>query len=74
MGDKPMTKAARKHHIKTAGQDRCPYCKAENEDDNIEYEDLSPVEDGDIESTAHCLQCGRKWIDIFRLADVREIV
>lgn len=73
-----MTKAGRKHHIETSGLDRCPYCKAEI-DGNVEYQENSNVECGDIEqeavcNKAVCNKCGKKWIDVFRLVDVREIV
>ena len=48
---KPMTKTARKYHLRTAGQERCPFCKAkiDFENTNVEFEDMEPVEDGSIE-------------------------
>lgn len=68
-----MTKAARKRHIANGGTGKCPYCKADLHDD-AEYDDLSPVEDGDVEQTVECGRCLRRWIDVFRLVEVREIV
>jgi len=72
-----MTKAAVKHHIRTAGSDRCPYCKADFGGGMIdgvqECGDLDPVENGDIEQISKCLKCGRRWMDVFRLVEVREI-
>lgn len=75
MDRKPMTKAARKRHLQTSGSDVCPYCKASIADmcDAIDYGPPEPVEDGHLEQKAHCLTCGRKWIDIFRLVDIQEI-
>jgi hypothetical protein len=68
-------KGARKRHIRTAGSEVCPYCKADNDmcGMNIEYGDLDPVEDGDIQQEVKCLQCGRRWMDIYRLVDVHEL-
>lgn len=76
--DKQLSKAAIRRHIKSNGcdvfSDGCLYCKADNElGMTIEYGDFSPVECGDIEQTATCLKCGRKWIDVFSLTEVREI-
>lgn len=70
---KPMTKAARKRHLQTAGQECCPFCKVENDPDTIECEDLNPVEDGEIEQIVKCLVCGRRWMDVFRLVEVKEL-
>ena len=71
-----MTKAAKKRHIQSRGCDiyehGCLYCKQNG--DTLEYGELSPVESGDIEQEVKCPLCGRKWIDVFRIVDVREIV
>jgi C4-type Zn-finger protein len=67
-----MTKAAKKRHLQSAGQDCCPYCK----EDLLEYgdyEELSPVEDGTIEQIVGCEKCGRRWMDVFKLVDVQEL-
>ncbi len=76
-----LTKASKKHHIKTAGLEWCPFCKAGfNEQNNntinnrvVEYGELDPVENGDIQHKGRCLKCGREWIDIFRLVDMYPI-
>lgn len=73
MSDKPMSGAARKRHLRTAGQRVCPYCRADV-DEHVDYEEFSPVEGGDVEQTAECRKCRRRWIDVFRLVEVREIV
>lgn len=66
-----MTEKARKRHLERSGLGKCPYCKAG--DKHIEYGGFEPVEDGDVEQTAGCGKCDRRWIDVFRLVDVREI-
>lgn len=71
---KNLSKAAKRRHIDSAGIDKCPYCKVDICDDNIEYKELEPVEDGSVEQTVKCTSCGRKWIDVFRLVEIREIV
>jgi len=81
--NKPMAKAAKKRHIQSRGCDvyehGCLYCKEGGERDNdqegvtLDYGELSPVENGDIEQQVICQKCGRKWIDVFRLTDVHEI-
>lgn len=69
-----MTEKARKKHIETAGMECCPFCNAENDPDEIlECSELDTVEDGSIEQTVKCLECGRSWMDIFRLVDVTEL-
>ena len=78
MSDKSMAKATRKRHIRSQGCDiydhGCLYCKEGNEyGDSLEFSDFSPVESGDIEQIVTCTKCGRKWIDVFRLVDVKEI-
>jgi hypothetical protein len=68
---KPMTKTAWKHHIATGGQDCCPFCQSEYVDDISCYE-IVTLEDGGLEQKSHCYNCGRAWIDIFTLTDVRD--
>ena len=84
---KPLSLSAQRRHIRSGGCDvyerGCLYCKAGAEGDEtgtvengevLEFGGLSPVENGDIEQEVKCLRCGRKWIDVFRLAEIREIV
>lgn len=66
-----MSKAAKKRHIRDSGM-CCPYCKADME--FMDYHDLDPVENGDIEQKVQCMQCKRYWKDIFRLVDVEELI
>lgn len=79
MDKKPMTKASRKHHIKTNGQDCCPYCKVEIDMETVDYNEFEPIEDGIVcgalaaTQKATCLCCGRKWMDIYQLVDVEEL-
>jgi hypothetical protein len=72
-----MSKAAKRRHIKSNGcdvYDSCPYCKGDTEEGmELDYGDVDAVESGDLEQTVTCLLCGRKWIDVFRLVDVREV-
>ncbi len=71
-----ITPASRRHHIKTAGEDRCPYCKVSVHDlpMGFDYEEPSPVEGGEIEQRVECPSCNGRWVDVFCLVDVREIV
>lgn len=75
--NKPMSKAARKYHIKTSGMDKCPYCKVDLYDNDmneaLEYKEVDFVEDGDIHQEAKCTKCNRRWMDVFRLVEVREL-
>lgn len=61
----------RKKHIETAGSAGCPYCGAAVK--NIDYSNLEPVEDGDVEQECECRNCGNRWKDVFRLVEVREL-
>lgn len=74
---KPLSKAARKYHLKTAGIERCPFCKTDIYEDNeigiIEYGELDPTEDGNIQQTAQCTKCKRRWMDIFQLTEIHEL-
>lgn len=56
--NKPMTKAARKHHLATAGLDCCPYCKISVY--NPTGNDM--VKFGEVDH--------RCWIDVFTLTHV----
>ena len=73
-----LTKASKKYHIQTAGQARCPFCKADFYETNtisgdVEYEDFEPVEDGHIEQVAKCRKCNKRWKDVFQLVDIRGL-
>ena len=70
--NKPMTKAARRRHIDTGGQECCPFCGAEYEA-NVDVEPFDVSEEGEVEQAAQCNQCGRAWVDTFTLSRVREI-
>lgn len=76
-----LTKAAVKRHIKTHGYDiylhGCLYCGAGHAHDlgtALEYGKIPPDIGGDILQQVTCPKCKRKWIDVFRLVEVREIV
>lgn len=73
--NEPMTKAARRHHLKTNGADRCPYCKVDISDmcGPTEHSELEPIEDGTIVQTVKCTNCNRRWQDVFQLVDVHEL-
>lgn len=69
---KKMSKTARDYHLRTGGNNCCPYCKAEIYHAG-EYEEMEPVEDGNVEQTVICLKCNRRWTDVYTLTDVREL-
>ncbi len=68
---KPMTMAAKKRHIESAGVKECPYCRADF--NTFTCGELMPVESGSIEQETSCGKCGRRWKDVFQLVDVREL-
>lgn len=49
--------------------DKYPKCGEEN----LDYGDLDPVEEGNIEQTVTCPKCGERWQDIFVLAERHEL-
>lgn len=67
-----MTEVARKNHLENAGQDGCPYCKADTSE-HVEYGECDPVESGEIHQKAECKLCKRQWMDVFTLTDVHEL-
>ena len=69
--DKPLNKKAKKEYLEDLGN-TCPYC---GNDDccKQDYSDIDGVESGDLEQRRSCDECGRKWIDVFKLIDIREI-
>lgn len=73
----PMTKNARKRHIQSRGcdmYDRCPYCRRNTQHgQRLDYGQFDPTEEGDIQQQITCHQCGRRWIDVFRLTEIIEI-
>lgn len=69
-----LTPAAKKHRLKHPYSTVCPFCGEDDElGDNLDYQDLDPVEDGSIEQKVSCNNCGRAWMDVFTLSDVREL-
>jgi hypothetical protein len=44
-----------------------------DEKKGVEYGELMPVEDGSIEQEQKCLNCNRRWMDVFRLVEVHEL-
>ncbi len=66
----PLSKAAIKRRIKAPWGD-CPSCGESSEE--LDYGDLDPVEDGDIEQRVICPTCNCHWKDIFRLVEVHEL-
>lgn len=71
-----MTRAARRRHLRTGGEVECPYCRGrvESDPDLLDYGDgPEPVDGGNLESKVRCTACGREWVDVFVLADVREV-
>lgn len=88
MPERLLTKASIKCHIRSNGCDvhdkGCLYCKrggVSTTDQNrepveylpLDYSSFQVTDDGNVEQTVSCQECGRRWIDVFRLADVREI-
>lgn len=65
-----LTEKARKRHLRNGGHN-CPYCKADYME--LNYGELSPVEDGNIEQIVTCDKCNRRWMDVFQLAEIREL-
>lgn len=49
--------------------DLCHHCGHEG----LDYDDLSPVEGGEIEQEVSCPECGKRWKDMFVLADQHEL-
>ena len=70
-GRPKMTKASRKRRLANPDLEGCPYCG--HDDVDLDYRDLEPVEGGDVEQVVSCPGCGRRWKDVFRLAEVREL-
>lgn len=73
-GPQAMTKAAMKRHIKSGGQECCPYCKIDaDRTEMFDYEEVDFVEGGDIEQIVTCLSCNRRWKEVFRMVEVHEL-
>ena len=66
-----ISNAAKRRHLETGGRSVAP--TARSDADNLEYEDLSQVENGLIEQRVRCTKCSRRWMDVFALTDVREL-
>ena len=61
-----ISEESKKKYI-TGGGNRCPFCGSENiESGIIEFET-------DISAPVGCNECGKEWIDYYRLADVQEV-
>lgn len=51
--------------------DVCHHCDYE---EGLDYGDIGGVEGGDLEQKVSCPSCEREWIDVFVLAEQRELV
>jgi hypothetical protein len=71
--DKPLSKASKKYHIKTGGEECCPFCKTDVDMMSMDWKEPDPVEGGDFEQEVKCLKCNRRWINVYRLVDMREL-
>jgi hypothetical protein len=49
--------------------DECRHCGEEG----LDYDELSPVEGGDIEQRVKCPHCGERWVDVFTLSEQRKL-
>ena len=49
--------------------DICFHCGS----DGLEYGDIEPVEDGNIEQVIRCAKCGERWQDVFSLIEQRAL-
>lgn len=49
--------------------DECHHCGHEG----LDYDELEPVEGGDIEQRVTCPECGERWIDVFALSEQRAL-
>ncbi len=47
---------------------QCPYCDHEG----LDYEEMSPVECGDIEQAVECPECGERWVEVFIFHERRK--
>jgi hypothetical protein len=45
----------------------CPFC----ESDNISAEETN-IEDGAASQAVHCVACGERWFDLYRLNDIEK--
>ena len=74
LGDVFSTQASAIVAVGVSALDRedgiCHHCWCES----LEYGELSPVEGGNVQQEAECTQCGKRWMDVFVLADQRELV
>jgi hypothetical protein len=50
--------------------DVCPYC---GHDDGLDYDNLDPVEGGNIEQRVKCPRCSEVWMDVFALSERRSL-
>lgn len=49
---------------------RCPWCRS----GETEAVSRPLTEDGGATQTVMCCKCGRRWTDIYRLVNIREVV
>lgn len=61
---------AKKQFIREGGANAvgCPFCKHPTS-----FGPLNSVENGSIEQEVTCPNCKKRWMEVFRLADVREL-
>lgn len=50
--------------------DQCHHCGHEG----LDYEDIGPVDGGDLEQEVTCPGCGKRWLDVFTLVEQREVL
>lgn len=48
-------------------------CDECGEEDDVDWKDLGPVEDGNVEQEAECQRCGHRWQDVFAPSERRVL-
>lgn len=50
-------------------EDVCPHC----DQTGLDYDEFDATEDGNVEQRVGCPHCGRRWVDVFILAEQRPL-
>lgn len=62
-----LTKKQKRDYVKLPVM--CPHCKSTN----ISAGQLATTSDeGEVTSCVNCLTCGKEWVDVYRVVDIRE--
>lgn len=69
-GNTWLTRTMIQSRLASTYSDLCPACTSRH----VNFEELEVFDSTTVSQECHCRRCDRRWIDLFKLTDVKEKV